>query len=404
MASPAIARWGFRARLAAAAGLSLFGFDLPLFGVAMIPLALALVFAGTAWFVALMIRPAPGETAAPPRRKQIALSVATSVLMLVLLLALTTSIHMGSGGPRTRPAWRPGAPTSPQMSDPDLGWAPFGPPDLIGQRLERMDPARPHVLLMGDSILYGYGVTGEEQVGRRLEALLPGHQVLNASVSGYSIDQYLLTLERVVPVVKPRLIVLGIFTGNDFQISSREFSFGNHKPVLLAKDGELVRADVAGPCVDRLSHSLLFRVLWQSRELSTYTIESICRPLRLSRAQAEESIATMFDAMDALASKHGARILHVLLPVDSEFVTYAKDRYLYVSRHPDLWRLLGAERNGLPPRERFDFSIDLFRGGRQPAELFQSDHAHLTPSGHEFLARTLLREIEARKLLEPLGP
>ncbi len=388
-------RWLWRAKLAGAAGVALLGFDVPFLGVVMVPVALGLVASGTGLLVRLLVRPAPGESEVPKRRKQVALLLSTSVLMLVLLLGLTTTMRLGTGvGTRPRGPFPAGAPMSPSMADPDLGWAPFCPPDVVGQRLQRVDPSRPRVLLMGDSIVFGYRVSDEEQVGHPLEALLPGHQVLNASVSGYSIDQYLLTLERVVPVVKPKLLILGIFTGNDFQISSREFSWGNHKPVLRAEGDKLVRADVGGPCIDRLSRSILFRALWRDRELAASTIEAICRPTHLARGEAERAIGAMFDAIDRLAAESGARVLHVLLPVDSEYNTYARDRYLYVSRHLDLWRLLGQR-----PRERFDFSEDLFRGGDPHAELFFEDHAHLRPPGHELLARALLREIDARGLL-----
>lgn len=280
-----------------------------------------------------------------------------------------------------------------QVFDPDLGWAPFGPPDVIGQRLQRLDPSRPRVLLMGDSILYGVGLNDDEQVGARLEALLPGYQVLNASVSGYSIDQYLLTLERVLPAVEPRLVILGIFTGNDFQMSAREVGFGNHKPMLRAENGRLVRADRAGICVDRLSRSILMRTLWLRREWAGQTLESICRPETLGRGDTERAISAMFDAIDTLSSRHGARVLYVFLPVDSEYIHPTRDRYLYVSRHFDLYRLAG------PGRERFDFSADLFRGGDPHSELFHPDHAHLHAPGHDLLAKALHREIGARDLL-----
>jgi lysophospholipase L1-like esterase len=363
--------------------------------VAMLPVALILILAGTSWLVRLLIRPAPGEAEVPPRRKQIALLVSTSIVMLVLLLAITTTVRISIGDDRHRPAWQPGGPLASQMFDPDLGWAPFGPPDVVGQRLQRVDPSRPHVLLIGDSIVYGLYLRDEEQVGARLEALLPGYQVLNAAVSGYAIDQYLLMLQRVVPVVKPKLIIVGVFTGNDFQITSREFGYGNHKPLLVPDGDRLVRADVAGPCIDRLSRSLLMRVLWQNRELAAGTIESICGPRKLTRAEAERSIASMFDAIDALAAEHGARVLYALLPVDSEYNANALDRYLYVSRHYDLWRLLGDK-----PRARFDFSMDLFKGGAPQPGLFQEDHAHLWAPGHELMARAFHREIDAHHLLE----
>lgn len=80
-------------------------------------------------------------------------------------------------------------------------------------------------------------------------------------------------------------------------------------------------------------------------------------------------------------------------PESSEYLHPTKDRYLYVSRHFDLYRLAG------PGRERFDFSADLFRGGEPHSELFHPDHAHLHAPGHDLLAKALHREIMARDLL-----
>lgn len=395
--APGRGRGGWRARLVAATVLVLGGVALPFRGGQLAPIALVLVVGGTAWLLFLLARPAPGETEAPLRRKQIALSIGTTMLMLVVLVVVGLSVRVRSSSDAdAREGWREGRKPSPQMADPELGWSPDAPPDVVGQRLERVDPKRPRVLLMGDSIVYGYGVSDDQHVGRKLEQLLPGHQVLNGAVSGYSIDQYLLLLRRYVPATKPRLIVVGLFTGNDFQMTAREFGWGNTKPVLRVRDGVLVHTEVAAACIRQLSRSVLMQQLWRSRDLAEQTIQSICKPTRLGRTETEQSIAAMFDAMDRLATENGARILYVLLPVDSELEPYDPDRFLYVSRHPDLWRLLGEH-----PRERYDFAVDLFAKGADPRGLFQSDHAHLIPEGHVKLAAALAREIDARGLLRP---
>lgn len=387
------ARWWWRGKVAAAAALTALGLDAPVLDAALVPVALAVVVGGTAWLVRLLVRPAPGETEAPLRRKQVALSVAVSVALLVALVAVGTAVRMRPERLERR-AWRPGAPMVDQMLDPELGWAPFAPPDVVGQRLQRVDPRRPRVLLLGDSVMYSYGVRDEDEVGRPLEALLPGWQVLNGSVSGYSVDQYVLMARRVLPVVRPRVLVVGLFGGNDYQVTTREFSWGNHKPLLEVRGGRLVRADVAGPCTDRLSRSLLFRLLWLDRDLAARTIRSACRPRVLGWTAVERTLGAAFDEIDALAARHGARVLYVMLPVMGEFQVYDGRRYLYLSRHRDLWRLLGAR-----PRERYEFGADLFRGGRDARERYQPDHGHLTAEGYRFLAGCLRRELDARGML-----
>ncbi len=124
-----------------------------------------------------------------------------------------------------------------QAPDDELGWAPQGD-GFVGVHLE---PIRdePHVLFLGDSIVQGTGVAPEEATPALMDRRLDGVQVLNAGVAGYSIEQYLLYGRRLLPSLDADLVIVGVFTGNDYEVSGMEWSWGRSKPMFEAVDGVL---------------------------------------------------------------------------------------------------------------------------------------------------------------------
>ena len=81
--------------------------------------------------------------------------------------------------------------------DPELGWGPFAK-DAVGERLHVIDGSKRHLLVLGDSVVYGTGVEDEETFVRLLDERLNGLQVLNAGIPGWSIDQYRIYLDRLL--------------------------------------------------------------------------------------------------------------------------------------------------------------------------------------------------------------
>jgi lysophospholipase L1-like esterase len=65
------------------------------------------------------------------------------------------------------------------------------------------------VLILGDSVSVGIGVEAEQTYPSLLEEML-GKKVLNASVTGYGIADYVEVLGHVVDNFKPRLVLIGI--------------------------------------------------------------------------------------------------------------------------------------------------------------------------------------------------
>jgi lysophospholipase L1-like esterase len=347
-----------------------------------------LIVGGLLWAAWLLFLVGVPEGAALRRRFKSAAATTLSVLAVILGATL---IRLGPTPALQQMNAAIQGGVSAQSSDTELGWAPVGK-GRVGQRLDLIDPGKDHLLLVGDSIIYGQGLAESEHVGRRLEERMPRFQVLNAAVSGYSIDQYYLYLKRIIDEVKPRAIVVGVFTGNDYQITAREFSWGTSKPLFIVEGGELVRANEGASCIDDLSQSLLFRTLWRSRDVALGTINTLCAPRELHRSEAEAAIARLFVGIDELGQRYGVRPLFLLLPVRDEYNLFDRERFLYTSKYRDLRRLLVLGKHDF--HEPFPA---IARASKENQEsLYLEDHAHFTAKGHQLLAQVILEQLGKR--------
>jgi lysophospholipase L1-like esterase len=109
-------------------------------------------------------------------------------------------------------------------------------------------PPGPHaghtrVLMLGDSLTFGYGVSDDETTSRRLEALMPSLEVVNLGVQGYGTDQALLRFEGEGLGLEPDVAVLNFCLANDFRdnASGRSIYDGAFpKPFFTLDDSRLV--------------------------------------------------------------------------------------------------------------------------------------------------------------------
>jgi lysophospholipase L1-like esterase len=114
-------------------------------------------------------------------------------------------------------------------------------------------PGAYRVLLLGDSVVFGHGVPVEDTLAERLERglrNLPGlgsAEVINAGVTGYSVDQYLSFLRREGFGLEPDLVLIG-FCKNDI-ISPEDLE----ELRSLAREGRLYRMRTIRGRLRRLS-------------------------------------------------------------------------------------------------------------------------------------------------------
>lgn len=74
------------------------------------------------------------------------------------------------------------------------------------------------IMIVGDSLTYGYGVREEETYPRLIEAMLKKNfsvEVLNLGVSGYQSEDVSKTVKEYTPLLQPNLIIYGVCL-NDF--------------------------------------------------------------------------------------------------------------------------------------------------------------------------------------------
>jgi lysophospholipase L1-like esterase len=107
--------------------------------------------------------------------------------------------------------------------------------NAIGLRDGPMGPRQPgelRILLLGDSVAFGWGVRNEDIFPRRLERHL-GHElgrpvrVINSGVGGYNTEQELAFLKLRGPEIAPDLVLL-LYVDNDIEINEGPFEPEQH--------------------------------------------------------------------------------------------------------------------------------------------------------------------------------
>jgi lysophospholipase L1-like esterase len=380
------------------------------------------------------LRPSPhagaGDGAAPRRRWPGGLLRALIITIVTLVATLVGALVVRAPRPD-----RTGANCK---FDSEIGWVPAPRKDrpnppvpferTVGQRLDVVDPSREHVLMLGDSVTFGMGVGDDETASARLGKQLTSAQVLNLGVTGYSIDQYLLYLERELPKVHPKLIIVNIFTGNDYQGTVHDNNYGHVKPLYRLEGDELVRINpvLREPnCPEFLSESLAFSFLWRwatrrsafgvedvnwRREKVLTLVSKLCGSHQLLPNEGPPVIRRLLAEIDKVARGAGAKLLFVLLPRRNDQFPLSRDSSdSWVAPWPtlpffqDLFRQL--------PYDVLDFKKTLETrfcnpdaGGPLDCSSAISaqylDGAHLSVVGNQLLADTIYKYVRVQYALD----
>lgn len=101
-------------------------------------------------------------------------------------------------------------------------------------------PGRYRILVLGDSYAFGHGVGDEEVSAQLLTRLLPGVEVVNMAVTGYSTDQEYLVLRDQGLSYHPDLVVLYLCP-NDLLDNGREIAWGLYWKPCFVLDHDSLR-------------------------------------------------------------------------------------------------------------------------------------------------------------------
>jgi len=209
--------------------------------------------------------------------------------------------------------------------------------NAYGQRDNVRDPQRsgpgPRVMVLGDSFVWGYRIEAPDRFSDRLEALMPGSEMLNFGCSGYGQDQEYLLLEEEIRRWHPGRVVVGVHVASDLDNNLYSLQYGYYKPVFDIAGDELVLRNVPVPQSSpgtRIDRWLTARsALWNlvgSRSIVDGTVRtrivnalnalSPGSPAKVfrSRTPRVELTCRLCAAIDELAKANGADAVFLLIP------------------------------------------------------------------------------------------
>jgi hypothetical protein len=269
--------------------------------------------------------------------------------------------------------------------DAELGWAPLpGSSSIVtnartihaqhnslGLRdIEFSLDARPTIMFLGDSFVWGLDAEADERFTELLRTRISGYKTMAAGVSGYGTDQEYLLLRRLWTQVRPAAVVLIFCTQNDRLDNATNIRYeGYQKPYFAtAPDGSLVLKGQPVPKsrLQYIREDWLVRNVWLAR-LVTSTYVKIRHPLLFVPDPTERLVSKIRDFVEA----NGAKFLVGLQYRDPELI-----RHLQASKIPFV-----------------SFDGAAFYPGAAAG-------AHWTPEGHRLVAERVLGLLSENNIVQ----
>lgn len=246
------------------------------------------------------------------------------------------------------------------------------------------------ILLLGDSMAWGFGVDYDETFGALVERMVPDTQVINLAVSGYSTDQELLVYRDEGYKYRPDLVVI-VVAANDPASNARTLEYLIYgKPAFVARgdDLELVNQPVARVSwlrrgvVHLVGRSYMLtelqRYMYQLRERRTLAMQTQASPGRddqqtFSRSKTWQITTRLLLELKGETGKRGSRLLVML----SDGVYPAREVAKYLTR------------SGVDAIVMDDYL------NNSDKSLHLSDGIHWSPAGHKVVATVLAEKLNA---------
>ncbi|HET7747457.1 MAG TPA: SGNH/GDSL hydrolase family protein [Vicinamibacteria bacterium] len=244
--------------------------------------------------------------------------------------------------------------------------------------------ARPRLVVLGDSIAFGHGVTDEATFSARLEER--GYEVVNLAVDGYGTDQSLLRLEKEGIAYRADAVLLHFCLANDFvdNVSRTFFYDGLHpKPYFTLEEGVL-RAHLHHLRLSPRRRAELFL-----RERSHLFNRMVARPVPTGNEWMERRDAVLGDpqAARALTARLVARVAEVGALAGARLVLVLHPDRTSFREVDSPW--LAALRATPAGVVRVDTGERFRAKGMRFSEVMLDSLGHLNPRGHAELAALL---------------
>jgi hypothetical protein len=257
-------------------------------------------------------------------------------------------------------------------------------------------PGRRRVLLLGDSITFGYRVSDEATFAAHLEAARPDLEVLNFGVEGYGTTQELLRLQRDGLRYRPDVVVLNVCIEND--------------PVDNWRSANLYEEQHAQPYF-RLEHDRLvlhatplvlptWRRLALALERRSLLFGRLVAP-RPSAPPASTNVRWRLAKAQALKEREAVLALTKRLLLEAARSAQAAGAGFLLVLHPNKPALSGRasllpdlrDAPELASLLRYDPGADYRALGLSASDVLLDGSGHLNPRGHALFAALLARRL-----------
>jgi hypothetical protein len=269
--------------------------------------------------------------------------------------------------------------------DAELGWVPIPNSSSIvttartihvhhnslGFRDIEFEPdARPAILFIGDSFVWGVDAEANERFTDLLRSRISNYRIVNAGVSGYGTDQEYLLLQRIWPIIQPTIVALIFCTANDRLDNGTNVRYdGYQKPYFApAPGGKLVLLGQPVPPSRQLyiKQYWLPRHLWLAR-LAAFTYVEIIHPQVFVPDPTEQLVSKMHEFVEA----HGAKLIVGLQLSDAKLIEHLHDK---------------------------NISFISFDGAEAYSNLYGG---HWTPTGNRLVAERLSSLLSETNIVQP---
>lgn len=235
-----------------------------------------------------------------PLQKKLVVLTAGFVLAVFAAEVAYRVVRVSNLGPTTNPAYvgynedlgwsyRPGARERHQSPEFDVQIN-INSRGFRGAEWPAREEGRKRVLILGDSLAFGWGVSEDATFAARMAELEPTWDVLNAAVSGFGTDQELLLLQVLREELEPDLVIC-LFCSNDLFECAGAVSYGRYKPYFeLEGEGLVLRGSpVPRPIPQRVSQ------LWRAVVKHRWDLEHVNRSAGPTRGW--RTVEALFVAM-----------------------------------------------------------------------------------------------------------
>ncbi len=279
--------------------------------------------------------------------------------------------------------------------DAYLGWKPkpdlsiFNNPDGGGDlhtnskgfRSEEIDSSRPQILLLGDSIAWGYGVSDHQTMSFYIQQRLKNQQIQNLAVPCYGIDQSYLRLKEAIDIANIQNIVLVLYK-NDLEDTSTNVREDRRKPLFVMKGNhsEMTEAPISRWNLRNfVSRTWFYNQLIRPRRRLNVLVSRIVGDQYRSQDEAKKICEILLNRIKTIAAEKGAHLTVVISPGENEYLKKSTEYGWF----EDYLKKNGVDFIDVLSYLKAHVSADQIHA-------FYRDNAHYSQKGHQLLADLIL--------------